>query len=422
MRARSSSLSVGLTTRTAGVRGSGWLHRAGRGARACLHVPAAAAPADKGGQDEFGPYEVVANWPQPLPDGQDGVKHDGWTWGSSGAVYAETPDRIWIAMRGELPLPPTAKPWTPYGMLNPTRGNATGNDDGLGATCEPAAKRGWERRYHHVLFVVDRDGKQVQYWPQHDKLFAAPCGRGPHKIKMNPYDPDKHVWVIDDQLHVIYKFTYDGNLVLTLGTKGQKGRDGGRLFDRPTDIDWLPDGTFFISDGYGGTRVAKFDKDGKFLMDWGSAPKDPNNPGPNEWNTVHSIAISADRRLFVVDRGHHRFQVFDTDGKFLDMFTTGVNSLPYYHFISPEQDLWVADGGTGRILKYDLNGNYLYGWGIKGGQPGQFNGPHQISTDQEGNLYVAEVFNGRIVKFKPKPNADPERVVGQEARFKAAAN
>ena len=110
---------------------------------------------------------------------------------------------------------------------------------------------------------------------------------------------------------MIYKFTYDGNLVMTLGTKGQRGRDGGRLFDRPTDIDWLPDGTFFISDGYGGTRVAKFDKDGKFLMDWGEEPKDPNNPGPNEWNTVHSIAISKDRRLFVVDRGHHRFQIFD---------------------------------------------------------------------------------------------------------------
>ena len=163
---------------------------------------------------------------------------------------------------------------------------------------------------------------------------------------MNPYDPDKHVWVIDDQLHVIYKFTYDGNLVMTLGTKGQRGRDGGRLFDRPTDVDWLPDGTFFISDGYGGTRVAKFDKDGKFLMDWGETPKDPNNPGPNEWNTVHSIAISKDRRLFVVDRGHRRFQVFDENGKFLDMFTTGVNSLPYYHFISPEQELGMTDGGT----------------------------------------------------------------------------
>ena len=138
------------------------------------------------------------------------------------------------------------------------------------ATCEPAPKRGWERRYHHVIFVVDRNGKMVQWWPQHDKLFEMTCGRGPHKIKMSPYDPEKHVWVFDDQLHVIHKFTYDGKLVMTLGTKGKRGRDGGTLFDRPTDIDWLPDGTFFISDGYGGTRVAKFDKDGKFLMDWGT--------------------------------------------------------------------------------------------------------------------------------------------------------
>ena len=61
---------------------------------------AAPAPQERGGQDEFGPYEPVANWPQPLPDGPDGVKHDGWTWGSVGAVYAETPDRIWIAQRG----------------------------------------------------------------------------------------------------------------------------------------------------------------------------------------------------------------------------------------------------------------------------------------------------------------------------------
>jgi hypothetical protein len=144
---------------------------------------------------------------------------------------------------------------------------------------------------------------------------------------MIPYDPEKHVWVFDDQLHVNHKLTYDGKLVLTLGTKGQRGRDGGRLFDRPTDIAWLPDGTFFVTDGYGGTRVAKFDKDGRFLMDWGAAPKDPTNPGPNEWNTVHSIAISDDRRLFVVDRGHRRLRC-STNTAFLDMWSTGLHSSP----------------------------------------------------------------------------------------------
>src|SRR4029434_2387471 len=59
---------------------------------------------EKGGQEEFGPYELVENWPQPLQDGPDGLKHEGWTWGSVGAVYAESPDRIWIAPRRDIPL------------------------------------------------------------------------------------------------------------------------------------------------------------------------------------------------------------------------------------------------------------------------------------------------------------------------------
>src|SRR5436853_2895541 len=134
-------------------------------------------------------------------------------------------------------------------MLTPAR-VANGNDDGHNPTCDAEPKRGWERRYHHVILVVDRNGKLVQWWKDIDKLFDMTCGRGPHKIKMSPYDPDKHVWIIDDQLHMIYKFTYTGQLVQSWGTRGKRGRDKGVLFDRPTDIDWLPDGTFFICDGY----------------------------------------------------------------------------------------------------------------------------------------------------------------------------
>src|SRR5687767_13803142 len=188
-----------------------------------------AAPRERGGQDEFGPYEPVANWPQPLPDGPDGVKHDGWTWGSVGSVYAETPDRIWIAQRGELPLPAGAKPWTPYGALQPPL-RATGTTEGLSATCGTVEKHGWERRWHHSVIIVNRDGKMVGDWPHLEKMFAQhPCGRGPHKIKVGPYEPDTHVWIIDDQLHVIWKFTYDGHLVQTWGTAGQRGRDAGTL-------------------------------------------------------------------------------------------------------------------------------------------------------------------------------------------------
>jgi sugar lactone lactonase YvrE len=123
--------------------------------------------------------------------------------------------------------------------------------------------------------------------------------------------------------------------------------------------------------------------------------------------------------LFVVDRGHRRFQVFDENGKFLDMWTTGVRSSPYAHLITTDQMLWVSDGGTHRILKYDLKGNYLYGWGIAGNFPGQFNGPHSITVDQEGNLYLAEVFGGRVQKFRPKAGADKNKLVGPERRYSA---
>jgi sugar lactone lactonase YvrE len=393
----------------------------------------AAAGQELGGQEEDGPYDVVHPFPQPLPDGPDGVTHDGWTWGSIGGVFAETPDRIWIAQRGELPLPPGAKPWTPYielpwvhpAVLGPNSQappdapgrKATGYRDGESGAQGKEPKRGFEPRWHHQVFVVDRNGKMVESWPEAStKVFDVPGGRGIHKLKMSPYDPERHVWLIDDEKHMIYKFTRQGKLVQQWGELGVKGRDGNH-FDRPTDIAWLPDGTFFISDGYGGKRVAKYDSNGKFLMDWGQAPKDRNNPGPNEFNTVHSIDISKDRRLFVSDRSHKRIQVFDENGKFLYMFSTGANSSPYAVLVSADQYLWVADGGNQNMVKYDLNGKYLYSWGRYKTAPGGFYGPHQITVDQDKNLYSGDVFGGRVNKFRPKPNADQNKVVQPELKY-----
>ena len=56
-----------------------------------------------------------------------------------------------------------------------------------------------------------------------------------------------------------------------------------------------------------------------------------------------------------------------------------------------------------------------------GGAPwGQFNGPHSLTVDQEGNLYIAEVFNGRVQKFRPKPGADPAKLIGPESAIYTA--
>lgn len=340
----------------------------------------------KGGEEETGPYQVVENWPQPLG-------HPGWIWGSQGGVFAETPNRIFLLQRGELPIPEKAP---------------AGYTGGYGAFGQPATSG--KPRLEHCILVVDANGKLLEDWTQHDQLFAG--GRGPHKVKISPYDPDKHVWVVDDMRHQIFKFTHDGSkLVMTLGEAGVQGVDD-RHFGRPTDIAWLPDGTFFISDGYTNTRVVKFDKDGKFLMTWGT-----KGTGPGQFDLPHSIDIDQQRRVYVADRSNSRIQIFDENGKYLDQWN---NIRSAYHImITQDQHLWVADGVTNKFLKYDLNGKLLYSWGTYGSFPGAFWGVHQFSVDSDGNLYAAETFGGRTQKYRPKPGAAPAMLIGGPARIPA---
>ena len=116
--------------------------------------------------------------------------------------------------------------------------------------------------------VANAHGDILERWSQWDHLFEV-GGRGPHRIKINPYDPERHVWVVDDSGQQIYEFSHDGTqLVLALGESGVGGTDD-KHFGRPTDIAWLPDGTMLVSDGYANSRVVKLDRNGKYLMSWG---------------------------------------------------------------------------------------------------------------------------------------------------------
>ena len=223
----------------------------------------------------LGDYEPVVPWPKPLPDTD--LQHAGWTWGSGSGVWAENPDKVWVSQRAEIELPPGATPWICPCLLNPRRTNT-------GRRAYSGKDYPYRQRRHHLVFTVDRNGNTINEWLQHDAYLRPDRGtglgelaRGPHKLLINPYDPQKLIWIVDDDMHEINIFTNDGKLVKTMGERGVPGR-GPNNFNRPTDITWLPDGTFFVADGYAGTRVAKFDKDGKFLMDLGRPPADPSNP------------------------------------------------------------------------------------------------------------------------------------------------
>ena len=302
-----------------------------------LVVGGFAQTSQKGGGDITGPYDLVANWPQNWC-GQ------GFQIGSTAGIWAESPDRVFIFARGCLPV--LEQP----GDLVPTR-NASGYD---WSQKDPAR----HPRKDHIFNIVDRNGRLIQSWEQHNALFVRP-----HRILVSPHDPERHIWLVDDGAHALFKFTQDGKLVQTIGTRGVPGNDQTH-FARPTDIAWLPDGTFFVSDGYTNTRVVKFDRTGKYLTSWGMRGNPPNETRPYYMNTVHAIVIDKKNRLYVSDRANHRVQIFDENGKFLDAWT-GV-PLPYSFLMTDDQYLWSASGQTSKFTKYDLNGRLLSAWGTFG--------------------------------------------------------
>src|SRR5438477_621843 len=271
-------------------------------------------------------------------------------------------------------------------------------------------KLGVDAKWENCIVVADADGNIVERWTQWDKILQRP-----HFVAINPNDPEKHVWILDDHMHAIYKFTHDGEkLVQTIGTAKVSGADGTH-FNRPTFLAWLPDSTMFVSDGYNGTRVAKFDKNGKFLLDWGMKGTPPNEKRPGYMNNVHGIAVDPQtRRVFVNDRANHRIQVFDENGKYLYEWSPGEEpSDIHLIYIGADRTLWAFDRGTSKMLKYDLDGHFLYSWGVWGGFAGGFWGVHGFSVDQEGNFYVSEVDNGRVQKFRPRAGANPAFLVGK---------
>lgn len=328
-----------------------------------------AATQEKGGIDRHGPYDVVENWLKPVEDGF--LTHPV-------AVFAESPDRVFIALTGVTPrasAPPGLTTFDPK---------------------VPGAKLA------HLLYVVNRRGAVVEDWTQWASLFGSM-----HDVSINPYDPEKHIWVVDRASQQVHEFSHDGRQLLrSLGEKGVAGNDD-RHFGRPTDIAWLPDGTFFVSDGYDNKRVVKFSREGKFLAAWGS-----EGTGPGQFRQqVHGIAVDARRRVYVVDRGGARIQVFDENGKFLDQWPGFVS--PTRIQITQDQFAWVSDAGAQRLAKYDLNGTLITYFGTPGAFQGGMATPHDFSVDSEGSLYVSNGFNHRIDKYVPKPNADRSRLVGE---------
>jgi len=338
-------------------------------------------PITKGGDDRTGEYDAVEGWWKPAPD-----HDDVWGWGQVSGVAVDNPDRIIVGV------------WGDRDAQNRERAGSS-----------------------NYLVVVDGDGNITENWSQWDSLFNKP-----HQIYISPYDPERHVWVVERGLGMrdvnmqILKFTNDGSeLVMQLvdpdhprtrADARANPNPGPYTYGDPAVLAFFPNGDFLLGDGYWNSRVVRYNADGEFLMEFGAL-----GDGPGQFDLVHGVAIDRDHRIYVGDRTNNRIQVFSEEGEFIEEWPDV--SDPVGVFIDENEAVWVISARLNRLLKYNTLGELQYYVGAFGGTRGGFAGglsrPHQMDVDQEGNLYIASWDGGWMDKFIPKPDADPEKLVGR---------
>ena len=204
-------------------------------------------------------------------------------------------------------------------------------------------------------------------------------------------DRDGFIWATDQQGrdskgHQVFKLNQDGEVLMTLGTKGVGG-EGPDTFNGPTDVVIGRNGDIFVTDGHFNNRVVKFSEDGAFIKAWGS-----KGTGPGQFDLPHTIAIDSQGRVFVGDRSNARIQIFDQDGTFLDEWDQfgRVSGL----MITSDDTIYVADYQQHEAL---LIGNAKDGTVQERIEPVIAEG---ITIDRMGNVYAAEVAGRVLTKFQ----------------------
>jgi sugar lactone lactonase YvrE len=274
-------------------------------AMAACTAEAREAPAGGGANpySSYAPgYEVVDGVVQPvnyLPNPYQGFRDwgtlpDDRTWGSVSGIHVDRDGRhIWAADRcgtnscaGSLV--------DPIVRLDPDGNVLTSFGGGMFI---------WPHGMH-----VDRDGN---IWVTDAR------GASPAELERFPEDAGKG--------HAVYKFSPQGELLMTLGTPGTRGDGTGALLAEPNDVIVAPNGDIFVAEAHSDqnleqagpnsvARIVKFSSDGTYIEHFGSF----GTSAPGEMRGPHALALDSRGRLFVADRGNMQIQIFDQEGNHID--------------------------------------------------------------------------------------------------------
>src|SRR5262249_53141579 len=217
----------------------------------------------------------------------------------------------------------------------------------------------------------------------------------PHGMRL---DSEGNIWTTDVAGHTVTKMSSRGEVLMTLGTRGQPGswNETSHLMQEPADIAFGPQGDVFVVEGHGRGegRVLRFNKSGTLLASWGGIGK---APGP--FDQPHSILVN-DGQVFVADRENRRVQIFDLNGKYIKEWKFA--GLPCGLYLSADRQLYLASGFAGQILRLDANGKAIGMMGQPGKGLGEFGEAHYMTFTPDGDIYVADTINAVLHKFVKK--------------------
>lgn len=242
-----------------------------------------------------------------------------------------------------------------------------------------------------TILMLDRDtGKILNSWGE--GLFIMPHGL--------TVDMENNLWVTDVGLHQVFKFSHKGKLLMKIGEAKVPGNNSTH-FNLPTDVAVKKDGSFYVSDGYGNSRVVKFSLTGEYLFEWG---KKGNKEG--EFNLPHAIDLDNEENIYVADRENNRVQIFDPEGEFINQWADdSFGKISSVVFDKEKKGFVAADYTTSssdmvmgsEIILFSSSGNFITKLEMKEGLKCWY---HNVAIDNQENIYVTDILGNTIQKFK----------------------
>ena len=313
----------------------------------------------------------------------------------------------------------------PIGEVAGVATNSKGDIIVYTRTGHPTLTFGTARPFAHGgsrLFQFDKTGKFTREIGQDSYGFLVA-----QQVRVDPQD---NIWIVDQMSSMVIKFDPAGRVQLLLGRKAEAERvpaaplgagggegpaRGGRgpagagaqsdLFQRPTDVAWDAAGNIYVADGLGNSRIAKFDKTGRFIKSWGSTGN-----AQGQFNSIRGIALDAQGNVYVADAGNKRIQIFDGNGTFKSQIgnigapsaiciSPGAHPFLYSSNSNPPEDI---DTG-GEIYKLELDGRLAGKFGRAGKLPKEFGTTNSIDCRRDNELLVGEIGNWRVQKVTLHP-------------------